>query len=61
MGITIVIRFILLGWGLIPRVLAQDIYSLVNRVRVVCLAERVLLLKSFQMGAMLGFGGRPEE
>jgi len=29
-GIPIVIRFILLGRGLIPRVLAQDIHGLVN-------------------------------
>jgi len=61
-GIAIVaIRFTLLGRVLIPRVLAQDIYSLVNRVGVVCLAKRVLLLKSFQKWAVLGLGGRPKE
>jgi len=43
--ITIVVWFILLGWGLVPRVLAQDIYGLVNGIRVVGLAKRILLLQ----------------
>jgi len=48
-GIAIVVvQFTLLGWILIPRVLVQDIYGLVNGFRVVCLAKRILLLKSFQ-------------
>jgi len=43
-GISIVVLFIGLGCGLIPGMLAQDIHCLVNGIRVVGLAERILLL-----------------